>query len=220
MMEKKEIRKQYKMLRNKMSEMEVKEKSDRICQNIISSNLFQQAEKMLVYAPLGNEVDICPVMEEGWRQQKRIAFPKVFGETMRYFEISSFSQLEEGTFHVMEPVETNPIDWEEALVLVPGVAFDRQGSRMGYGKGYYDRFFEGKTDCVKVGVAYELQVADQLPTEENDLPMEYLVTEKEYGKGNELYRSNGFSGKKQKIWQSVRFDQHSESDGRTWQYTG
>ena len=64
MMEKKEIRKQYKMLRNKMSEMEVKEKSDRICQNIISSNLFQQAEKMLVYAPLGNEVDICPVMEE------------------------------------------------------------------------------------------------------------------------------------------------------------
>ena len=138
-MEKKEIRKQYKMLRNKMSEMEVKEKSDRICQNIISSNLFQQAEKMLVYAPLGNEVDICPVME---------------------------------------PVETNPIDWEEALVLVPGVAFDRQGSRMGYGKGYYDRFFEGKTDCVKVGVAYELQVADQLPTEENDLPMEYLVTEK------------------------------------------
>ncbi len=49
---------------------------------------------------------------------------------------------------------------------------------MGYGKGYYDRFFEGKTDCVKVGVAYELQVADQLPTEENDLPVEYLVTEK------------------------------------------
>ena len=111
-MEKKEIRKQYKILRNKMSEMEVKEKSDRICQNIISSNLFQQAERILAYAPLGNEVDI------------------------------------------------------------------RQGSRMGYGKGYYDRFFEGKTDCVKVGVAYELQVADQLPTEENDLPVEYLVTEK------------------------------------------
>ena len=139
MMEKKEIRKQYKMLRNKMSEMEVKEKSDRICQNIISSNLFQQAERILAYAPLGNEVDIRPVIEEGWRQQKRIVFPKVFGDTMRYFEISSFSQLKEGTFHVMEPVETNPVDWEEALVFVPGVAFDRQGNRMGYGKGYYDR---------------------------------------------------------------------------------
>ena len=90
-MEKKEIRKQYKILRNKMSEMEVKEKSDRICQNIISSNLFQQAERILAYAPLGNEVDIRPVIEEGWRQQKRIVFPKVFGDTMRYFEISSFS---------------------------------------------------------------------------------------------------------------------------------
>ena len=178
MTEKKEIRKRYKMLRNGMSEIEVKEKSDRICQNIISSNLFQQAEKILAYAPLGNEVDIRSVIEEGWRQQKRIAFPKVFGETMRYFEISSFSELEEGTFHVMEPVETNPIDWEEALVLVPGVAFDFQGNRMGYGKGYYDRFLEGKPDCKKLGVAYEVQVADQLPTEENDLPMEYLVTEK------------------------------------------
>ena len=177
-MEKKEIRKQYKMLRNKMSEMEVKEKSDRICQNIISSNLFQQAERILAYAPLGNEVDIRPVIEEGWRQNKRIAFPKVFGDTMKYFEISDFSKLEEGTFHVMEPKEDYPVDWEEALVLVPGVAFDRQGNRMGYGKGYYDRFFKGKTDCVKVGVAYELQVANHLPTEENDLPMEYLVTEK------------------------------------------
>lgn len=177
-MEKKEIRKQYKMLRNKMSEMEVKEKSDRICQNIILSNLFQQVERIMAYAPLGNEVDIRPVMEEGWRQQKRIAFPKVFGDTMRYFEVSSFSQLEEGTFHVMEPVETNPVDWKNALVLVPGVAFDRQGNRMGYGKGYYDRFFEEKSGCVKAGVAYELQVVDQLPTKENDLPMEYLVTEK------------------------------------------
>ena len=55
--------------------MEVKEKSDRICQNIISSNLFQQAERILAYAPLGNEVDIRPVIEEGWRQQKRIVFP-------------------------------------------------------------------------------------------------------------------------------------------------
>ena len=65
-----------------MSEMEVKEKSDRICQNIISSNLFQQAERILAYAPLGNEVDIRPVIEEGWRQQKRIVFPKVFGDTV------------------------------------------------------------------------------------------------------------------------------------------
>lgn len=175
---KQEIRKKYKSLRNEMSSQEVKEKSNQICQNFISSNLFQQAERIMAYAPLGNEVDIRPVMEEGWRQEKRIAFPKVFGDTMRYFEVSSFSQLKEGTFHVMEPVETNPVDWKNALVLVPGVAFDRQGNRMGYGKGYYDRFFEGKTDCVKVGVAYELQVADQLPTEENDLPVEYLVTEK------------------------------------------
>lgn len=97
---------------------------------------------------------------------------------MNYFEVGDFSELEEGAFHVMEPQESRPADWEDALVLVPGVAFDRKKNRMGYGKGYYDRYFAGKTDCVRLGIAYELQVAEQLPTEENDLPMEYLVTEK------------------------------------------
>ena len=197
---KQQIRKKYKTLRNEMSSEEVRKKSDQICENIISSELFQNAEKILAYAPLGNEVDIRPVIEEGWKQNKRIAFPKVFGDTMKYFEVSDFSELEEGTFHVMEPREDHPVDWSDALVLVPGVAFDRKKNRMGYGKGYYDRFFERrsqsdcvheqvakadyecplyrKTGCIELGVAYELQVAEKLPVEENDLPMEYLVTEK------------------------------------------
>ena len=175
---KQQIRKKYKTLRNEMSNSEVREKSDQICKRIISIELFQNAEKILAYAPLGNEVDIRLVIEEGWKQNKHIAFPKVFGDTMKYFEISDFSELEEGTFHVMEPKEDHPIDWSDALVLVPGVAFDRKKNRMGYGKGYYDRFFEGKSGCIELGVAYELQVAEQLTTEENDLPMSYLVTEK------------------------------------------
>lgn len=161
-----------------MSGEEVRKKSDQVCKNIISSELFQNAEKILAYAALGNEVDIRSVIEEGWRQNKRIAFPKVFGDSMNYFEVGDFSELEEGAFHVMEPQENRPADWEDALVLVPGVAFDRKKNRMGYGKGYYDRYFAGKTGCVRLGIAYELQVAEQLPTEENDLPMEYLVTEK------------------------------------------
>ncbi|MCI6538369.1 5-formyltetrahydrofolate cyclo-ligase [uncultured Eubacterium sp.] len=178
MTEKQQIRKKYKTLRNEMSSDEVREKSDQICKNIISSEVFQKAEKILAYAPLGNEADIRFAIEAGWKQNKRIAFPKVFGDTMKYFEVSDFSELEEGTFHVMEPKEERPADWADALVLVPGVAFDRKKKRMGYGKGYYDRYFAGKADCVKLGIAYELQVAEQLPTEENDLPMEYLVTEK------------------------------------------
>ena len=171
---KQQIRKKYKTLRNEMSNSEVREKSDQICKRIISIELFQNAEKILAYAPLGNEVDIRLVIEEGWKQNKHIAFPKVFGDTMKYFEISDFSELEEGTFHVMEPKEDHPIDWSDALVLVPGVAFDRKKNRMGYGKGYYDRFFEGKSGCIELGVAYELQVAEQLPTEENDLPCHIL----------------------------------------------
>ena len=177
MTEKQQIRKEYKKLRNEMSSSERKNKSEQICKNIISSELFQKSEKIFAYAPLGNEVDILPVIEEGWRQKKRIAFPKVFGDIMKYFEIHDFTELEPGSFHVMEPKEDHPADWENALVLVPGVVFDRKKNRMGYGKGYYDRFFQGKSGCIKLGVAYELQVTEQLPIEENDLPMAYLVTE-------------------------------------------
>ena len=64
--------------------------------------MFQKAEKILAYAPLGNEADIRFAIEAGWKQNKRIAFPKVFGDTMKYFEVSDFSELEEGTFHVMD----------------------------------------------------------------------------------------------------------------------
>lgn len=111
---------------------------------------------------------------------KRVAFPKVFGEEMRFYEVSSFVEFTEGTFGVKEPPEENPVDWRcgrNALVLTPGVAFDRSGNRMGFGKGYYDRHFSGAHDCVMLGVAYELQVTDRLPAGRFDVPLPWLVTE-------------------------------------------
>lgn len=174
---KQNIRSQYKQKRGRMSPEVVRMRSAWISAHLIQSELFREAKRIYAYAPLGNEADIKPVIEEGWRLGKQIAFPKVFGEEMRYFAVNGFSELEEGTFHVMEPVEHTPVDWEEVLVLVPGVAFSFEGGRMGYGKGYYDRFFADKPDAVKVGVAYNMQMADQLPMEAHDLRMDYLVTE-------------------------------------------
>ncbi|MCC8065802.1 MAG: 5-formyltetrahydrofolate cyclo-ligase [Lachnospiraceae bacterium] len=186
MTEKQNVRDHYKQLRNEMSQGQVETLSLKICEHLISSDLFLQAEYLYAYAPLGNEVDIRPVVEAAWQQGKQVAFPKVFGEEMRYFEVTSFSQLKEGTFHVMEPEESAgaaPVDWRGErglLVLVPGVAFDRKGNRMGYGKGYYDRHFadldtsQGESFT---GVAYELQIAERLPTEDFDLSVTSLVTE-------------------------------------------
>lgn len=177
MEDKKNMRKYYRQLRDQMDQEEVKCLSEKICRYLLDSDMYGRSQFIYAYYPLGNEVDIRSVAEDAWKQGKRVAFPKVFGEEMRFFEVKDFSQLHPGSFHVMEPEETDPVDWENALVLTPGVAFDRKRNRMGYGKGYYDRHFECKRDVVMIGVAYELQVADQIPVGRFDRVLDGLVTE-------------------------------------------
>ncbi len=214
MTEKNELRNIYKTRRNGMSRHDTAPLSARICAALIGSDLFLDAAYLYAYYPLGSEADVRLIAQTAWQEGKHVAFPKVCGEKMRYFEVTDFGQLAEGTFGVMEPVEEAgavPVDWrvESAasplLVLVPGIAFDMAGNRMGYGKGYYDRHFadcagpqstsdaagRGKADSadtasrngtdaavILVGVAYASQVAERrLPAEAHDLVVSYLVTE-------------------------------------------
>lgn len=176
--EKNEIRRQFKDARDRMSSRQAAALSEVICGHIISSPAFVRAERVFAYCPLGNEVDVRGVVREAWRRGKRVAFPKVFGNEMSFFEAGDFRKLHPGAFGVMEPEETRLADWETGLMLVPGVAFDRRGNRMGFGKGYYDRYLAKHPGCICLGIAYELQVADRIPTEETDMPLQGLVTEK------------------------------------------
>ena len=177
MLSKKELRTQYKNLREQMNPEDVKKLSGQICRHLLESELFFRTQCIYAYYPLGNEVDICPVVEEAWKYGKQVAFPKVFGETMRFFEVKSFDRLSPGTFGVMEPEEKHPVDWKNPLVLTPGVAFDRNGNRMGYGKGYYDRYFGSRQGAVMLGIAYEAQIAEKIPVGEYDRTLDGLVTE-------------------------------------------
>ncbi len=230
-MEKKTLRKKYRMRRNQMSTEEVRQASLRICDRILESDLFAQAEFLYAYYPLGNEVDVRPVVERAWKRGKKVAFPRVFGEEMRFFAVNSFDELSPGYFGVMEPEIGDEVKWAtqpesqacavreddapnrgskedavpdrdmmdtlrvneaqgkgreqhrengqcgQCLVLVPGVAFDVYGNRMGYGKGYYDRYFSGEFSGARIGVCYDLQMAEYLPTDQYDVPLPYLVTE-------------------------------------------
>jgi 5-formyltetrahydrofolate cyclo-ligase len=176
-MTKKDIRRKYRVLRDQMGQDTVNVLSEQICDRLLHSSLYAQATCIFAYYPLGNEVDIRQVVTQAWKDGKQVAFPKVFGDEMRYFLIEDFSKLHPGSFGVMEPEETNPVNWEDALVLTPGVAFDRSGNRMGFGKGYYDRYFAQHRGCKMVGVAYELQMAEELPTQEHDIVLPFLVTE-------------------------------------------
>ncbi len=195
--EKESVRNAYREKRDEMDRGQAETLSSNICAHLTVSDLFAQAEYIYAYAPLGNEADIRPAVETAWHQGKRVAFPKVFGEEMRFFEVTDFAQLEEGAFGIMEPSEAagaEPVDWrapesrcggkgsdapaEMLLVLVPGVAFDHSGHRLGFGKGYYDRHFAASGGAVTLlGVAYAFQIAEALPTELHDLRVSHLLTE-------------------------------------------
>ena len=177
-MDKKETRKKYIRLRNEMPHQEVKSLSEDICRNIAESDVFKEAEYIYAYYPLGNEVDVRLLVEKAWGMGKRVSFPRTKGEDMDFFEADSFDDFEEGNFHVMEPKGDNPVNWEKALVIVPGVAFDKRGNRMGYGKGYYDHFLENHKDVITMAASYELQIMYEVPTESHDVPLDYVATEK------------------------------------------
>ena len=155
-------------------------KSKKIVEHLSTSSLFLENERILCYAALPAEADLTGIRTLCTEMGKHIAFPKVCGDTILFFETFPRDILSEGTFHVPEPdtEEKSPVLWEDALCLTPGVAFDRDGNRLGYGKGYYDRFFAHHPATLRCGIAFMEQVSETtLPVEGTDLPMQYLVTE-------------------------------------------
>lgn len=174
---KKELRTNYKKLRNEIPEEIRVELSAEICGHILGSRLYQQAEILFAYYPLGNEVSLLPLIEDALSSGKQIAFPKVEGEDMEFYQVRELTELEEGYYHVMEPVTETAVEGENVLVLTPGVVFDMDGNRIGYGKGFYDRYLGKHPGCVALGIAYESQIVESFEADMRDRKMDYIVTE-------------------------------------------
>lgn len=149
-------------------------------QRLMSLEIFAQAGCIALYAPIRNEVDTGLLFDEARRLGKRVLYPRVCGEAMRFHEVSSATCLEQGSFGILEPCaagEGCAAD-EADLVVVPGVAFDLNGHRIGFGKGYYDRCLFGLSKTpVLVGLCHDFQLLEQIPSEGHDIRMQYLVTD-------------------------------------------
>lgn len=152
---------------------------------LAEEELFRQLRQMDViaergyfygYYPLGRELSLLKFLQWVLEAGKRVALPRVEGKEMDFYEITSLHEVVKGSFGVMEPVTEKKVNWEEAVCLTPGVGFDKQGSRIGHGAGYYDRYFSKHPRLLKMGIAYDFQIVEELPTEETDISMEYLVT--------------------------------------------
>lgn len=181
----KACRKFYKDLREDMSQEQVAIKSQAICRQVLSSAQYKDAKTIFGYYPLGNEVNCLSVLTQALIDGKRVVLPRCASDCqMDFYEIHSLNDVEEGNFRVMEPkmvcrrfLTDNA---EGALVLVPGVVFDMQGNRYGYGKGYYDRYFARFPQLKRMALAYAEQLSKEpLACLETDLKMHIIMTESE-----------------------------------------
>ena len=175
------IRKQKKEERNLMSKQDVLDKSYSACENFLKSEPYRKSKVLMLYMPLGNETDPSEIIRSAYQDGKKVVFPVTEEKSglisPRYAQADT--SFLKGGFSVMEPVGTRVAEKGEIdTVLVPGIAFDRQGNRIGFGKGCYDQFLCG-ISAVTVGFCYEFQLCSFLPSEPTDQSLDFIVTEKE-----------------------------------------
>ena len=179
---KQELRKIYRQKRDEILP-EIRKKASRQIAERLWKAEWYKSRSILVYDAIKSEVDLSLFCDEAWKAGKALFFPRTMGKEMEFYRITDRKQLEKGAFSVMEPaVGTYELQKynreEEAVMLLPGVVFSREGNRIGYGAGYYDRYLEKHTNLYTVGVCFSKQLAEFVP-EQNDCPMEEIVTETE-----------------------------------------
>lgn len=183
-MEKKIIRKEILNKRKSLEENQHKIFSDNIINSILNSSHYKDAKTIMTFISFSDEVDTHDFIKKSIKIGKKIVVPITFPETkeLKPSEVKDFNELELGYYDILTPKEEfiRYIDPREIdLVIVPGVAFDRSGYRVGYGGGYYDRFLSKLPNVVKIAIAFDLQIMDKVPREDFDIPVDYIFTETE-----------------------------------------
>lgn len=174
---KQNIRKQVFQLREAADPSEVALASKVICQKVTELPSFKTAEWIYTYIDFNNEVMTREIVEKAWQNGKRVAAPKVEGRELVFYEITSYQQLMPGYFGVPEPEDCSAANREDALIIVPGVAFDPDRHRIGYGQGFYDRYLSRHTLHPTVAVAFDFQVMKEVPSDPQDVLPDMLITQ-------------------------------------------
>ena len=173
------LRKQIKVM---LKGMDLNKKSDLdhlICEKIKTIIEELNIKSIYAYMALDWETGTMELVEYLWNNGYRVALPKVFGNTMEFCEAASMDDLEEGAFHILEPNNSCAVvNWKQALVVVPGIAFTCDGNRLGKGGGYYDKYLQKYPEHTTIAPAYEFQILEDLPTDVLDRNVDIVVTEK------------------------------------------
>ena len=178
-MDKKALRREIGAKKRALSAAEIESRSAILADKLYETKQYRQAKSLYAYLSFNQEVRTNPIIERAWADGKRVAVPKVIGSEMVFIWIDSFDNLApQGPFNITEPIESGPVACDEtALVLMPGLAFDHQGRRVGYGGGYYDRYLAAQPHHPTVALCYDFQMYDHLDVDDFDIPVDVVITD-------------------------------------------
>ena len=175
-MDKAALRREIREKKSEMPLVEIDARSARLGELFAQTDAYRTAKTIYGYLPYNQEVRTVPILERAIRDGKRVAVPKVYGDTMRFIYLDDLSQVEKSDMGIPEPIADGPVaDDKTALVLMPGLAFDEAGHRIGYGGGFYDKFLTAEPDHPTVALCYDFQMFAHLDTEEFDIPVDLVI---------------------------------------------
>ena len=160
-----------------LSPEEIAVRSHQLCQLVLQSDAYKASGTVYGYLPFNQEVDLTFLLTRALSEGKQVALPKCYGPEMRFILIRDLSQIQYTSFGLPEPVADGPVAEDKTgLVIVPGLVFDRQGYRIGYGGGYYDRFLSREPLHPTLGLCFDIQITDQLVPEPHDIPVDTVFS--------------------------------------------
>ena len=171
-MDKKELRRTIRERKRAMTEEEIVSRSEKLGHLFAQSEAYKAAKTIYGYLPYNQEVRTVPMLEQALKDGKKVAVPKVYEDEMKFLYLDDLTKVSKGYAGIPEPIADGPVaDDETALVLMPGLAFDPQGHRIGYGGGFYDKFLAAEPKHPTLALCYEFQLLPELDTEEHDIPV-------------------------------------------------
>lgn len=177
MVKKQDIRKEVLNQRNQMTEKEWDEHSHEICKKVVTHPFFLNSEEIYCYIDFRKEVGTRSIIEKAWRLGKKVAVPRIEASEMNFYYIESFLELESGHFGVLEPTGKERAEGKQVLVIMPGAAFDETRNRIGYGKGYYDKFLQKHPTYDTLALAFQMQMVKEIPVDSFDVKPNQIITE-------------------------------------------
>ena len=175
-MDKKVLRDAIRAQKRAMTEAQIQSAGEALAKRFLASEQYKNAKTIYGYLPYNQEVRTIPILEQALRNGKQVAVPKIYGKEMRFIYLTDLSQVEKSDYGIPEPIADGPVACDPtALVLMPGLAFDKEGHRIGYGGGYYDRFLAEEPDHPTLALCYGFQMLPAIETEEFDIPVDCVL---------------------------------------------